>query len=111
MAYPVDYTKHQGSDFGYDLKEGDEVEGQIITAKVEPYIVNGEVKTKCTVPVFCSEDDPIEFEVQLERAVLRAGKILAPGQLKYAQAIERNPLLKPKIPENCLVVKTYKKFD
>lgn len=108
IAYPVDYTDHQGHDPGAHLKEGDEVEGSIITRKVIPYLsTDGELCNKCTVPVFCSKDDPIEFEIALEAAFNRAGRILEDGQLKYG-SVEKKPKERSIVPETCLIVKTLK---
>lgn len=103
IAYPVDYTKHQGKDPGANLKKGDEVEGYITSVKVEPYWVGKELHTKCSVPVFCSKDDPIEFEVALEKAVIRAGRVIDPKELKYG-TIEEKRENRIRIPDGCLIV-------
>lgn len=107
VAYPVDYTKFQGHDPGASLREGDKLVGTIVTKKVQPYISgSGDLCNTCTVPVFCSEEDPIEFQLAMEDAILRAGKILEGGQLKYGnpKAVHKEN----KVPETCLIVKTLK---
>ena len=74
-------------------------------------MVNGAMKTRCTVPVFCSDDDPIEFEVKMEEAIKRAGRVLATGQLKFGETEKPEEMETTlRIPENCLIVKEYKNF-
>lgn len=103
IAYPINYTTHQGSDFGFDLEEGDEIEGHIVTKKVKPYIANNELQTTCTVPVFATMDDPIDFEIKMEEAIVRAGRLLEDGELKYGDP--ELPLRDIKeIPDTCLIV-------
>ena len=103
----VDYTDSQGHDPGADLEKGDKVEGYLITKKVIPYLAGDDFQTKCTVPVFCSMEDPIEFELAMERAFRRAGKILAEGEIDYGLISEprEKECEKKEIPHNCLIVK------
>ncbi|WP_428743111.1 hypothetical protein [Tenacibaculum sp.] len=107
ITYPVDYTDHQGSDPGSELCQGDEVSGYIVSVRVKPYWIGKEMYTKCSIPVFCTKEDPIEFEIALERAVIRAGKEIDPKELNYG-GIETHEKSEISIPPTCLVVKTIK---
>lgn len=111
VAYEVNYSLGQYSDPGFKLKKGDKVPGRIVNKKVVPYLANGTMITTCTVPVFCSEEDPIDFEIAMEKAFIRAGKQLAKGELKYGEVIKNMKPIIPehlKIPIGCLVVDTIK---
>jgi len=105
ISYKVNYAPSQSNDPQYSLNEGDTVEGAIVNLKVEPYEINGRILHSCKVPVFCSNEDPIEFEVQTAYAYERAGKVLLKGQLQFG---DFTPLKKISeeifIPRNCLVV-------
>lgn len=107
IAYEVNYSKRQLPDPGYHLNKGDSVPGRIVTKKVEPYIANGQMLTTCTVPVFCPEDNPIEFEIEMFMAFDRAGKKLAKGELDYGE-IFKTPVsiaVDQNLPKNCIIVK------
>ena len=105
VSYPINYSQHQGSDPYYDLKVGDELEGRIVTKKVNPTIVNGDLVSRCSVPVFCSDEDPIEFEIAMVKAFKRAGKTLERKQLQFGEELPSN-IEFSKIPEKCLIVQT-----
>ena len=111
VTYGVNYSQEQYSDPWFKLSKGDKVEGRIVNKKVIPFIANNTVITSCTVPVFCSEEDPIDFEIAMEKAFIRAGKQLAKGELKYGEVIRNIEPIIPehlKIPPGCLVVDTIK---
>jgi hypothetical protein len=112
IAYEFNYSKEQKSDPWFNLNKGDKVPGRIVTKKIVPCIAgSGDILTTCTVPVFCSEEDPIDFEIALEKAFIRAGKRLAKGELKYGEIAQEIAIRTPtkfKIPESCLVVNTIK---
>lgn len=105
VAYPINYSQHQGSDPYFDLQIGDTLEGRIVTKKVNPTIVNGDLVSRCSVPVFCSDNDPIEFEIELVKAFKRAGKTLEKNQLRFGEELSSN-IEFSKIPEKCLIVQT-----
>ena len=107
VAYEVNYSLGQYSDPGFKLKKGDKVQGRIVNKKVIPYLANSTMITTCTVPVFCSEEDPIDFEIAMEKAFIRAGKTLAKGELKFGESqMTLNNVIPTqiKIPLGCLVV-------
>lgn len=107
ISYEVNYARSQSSDPMYNMEKGDKIVGRLVNKKVEPYMIGDQIKTYCTVPVFCSDEDPIEFEVQTMAAFKRAGKVLAKGQLNFGD-FETPPPAKDldifKVPNNCLVV-------
>ena len=105
VAYPVNYSKNQGADPYYDLVPGDTLPGRIVTKKVNPTIVNGDIVSRCSVPVFCSDEDPIEFEIAMLKAFKRAGKTLERKQLQFGEELPN--IIEPSlIPEKCLIVQT-----
>lgn len=103
IAYAAGYNKTQDPDTMYFLSPGDETEGWIVTKQVEPYLAGGDLITTCTVPVFCSDDDPIEFEIALEKAIAKAGKNLDVGQRLFGEP-DRMYNVPVEIPDNCLIV-------
>ena len=106
ISYEVNYAPSQSSDPMYNMKEGDILIGRIVSKKVEPFLASGDMKTYCSVPVFCGEEDPIEFEVETVNAFERAGKTLVRGQLNFgdfSKPKENNPI-HLKVPNNCIVV-------
>jgi len=104
VTYEINYSKNQSSDPQFHLKKGDKVPGRIVTRNIKPTMTNGDIITRCTVPVFCDSDDPIEFEIALVKAFKRAGKELDRGQLQFGE--EEIKLVLPDIPEKCLIVQT-----
>lgn len=108
VAYEINYSKNQKSDPQYHLKKGDIIPGRIVTRDIKPTISNGDVITRCTVPVFCDSEDPIEFEIALIKAFKRAGKELDRGQLQFGEETKMELIIPEmsKIPEKCLIVKT-----
>ena len=103
IAYATGYNNNQDPDPMYFMSVGDIVDGEIVTKQVEPYIINNELITTCTVPVFCSREDPIEFEIAIENAIKRAGKTLDTGQRLFGEPDKLNNV-PVEIPDNCLVV-------
>lgn len=109
IAYPVNYAQSQGSDVGADLEVGDELEGRIVTKRVQNYASTDlSITDKCTVPVFCSDNDPIQFEVEMEKAFLRAGRCLLPFELKYGKSEfakeKEQERFNSSLPPGCLIV-------
>lgn len=92
ISYEVNYAESQSSDPFYDLEVGDKVPGLIVTKKVAPYPINGEIQTKCSVPVFWPIEDMEGFKDATDKAFKRAGKILY-----NKENITR-------IPEGCVII-------
>jgi len=92
ISYETNYAESQSSDPFYDLEVGDKVPGLIVTKKVLPYLINGEVNNKCSVPVFWPMEDLEGFQDATEKAFKRAGKIL------------NRKINTTSIPEGCIII-------
>lgn len=89
----------------YTLDEGDTVSGEIVRLKVEPVVTDSEIITSASVCVFIDDFiDPIEREIQIEKAFKRDGYTISQGQLKFGEqeyAFEKELF---EIPKNCLII-------
>ena len=101
--YGIDYLERQ--DKIYTLEEGDSIEGEIVRLKIEPVITDSEIMTSASVCVFIEDfTDPIQREIEIEKAFKRDGYVISAGQLKFGEQeyeFERESL---EIPKNCLIV-------
>ena len=101
--YGLDYLDRQ--DALYDLEEGDCVHGEIVRLKIEPVLTDSELITSVSVCVFIEDYiDPIQREIEIEKAFKRDGYIISPGQLKFGEQeyeFEKELL---EIPKNCLII-------
>ena len=101
--YGLDYLGRK--DALYDLDEGDCVHGEIVKLKVEPVLTDSEIVTSANVCVLIEDfTDPIQREIEIEKAFKRDGYIISPGQLKFGEQdyeFEKELL---EIPKNCLII-------
>jgi len=101
--YGVDYLERQ--DKLYTLEEGDSIEGEIVRLKIEPVITDSEIMTSASVCVFIEDfTDPIQREIEIEKAFKRDGYVISAGQLKFGEQeceFEKESL---EIPKNCLII-------
>ena len=101
-VYGVDYLERTNS--LYELDEGDTVEGEIVTMKVLPQIINGNIVTSAALCLFGEIYDPIDREIAIEKLFTKNGFVIEPGQLKYGEqeyAFEKEIF---DIPKNCLII-------
>ena len=101
--YGVDYLDRQ--DKLYTLDEGDFIDGEIVRLSVEPVITDSEIITSASVCVFIEDfTDPIQREIEIEKAFKRDGYSISQGQLKFGEqeyAFEKELF---EIPKNCLII-------
>lgn len=101
--YGIDYLDRQ--DKLYTLDEGDFIDGEIVRLSVEPVITDSEIITSASVCVFIEDfTDPIQREIEIEKAFKRDGYSISQGQLKFGEqeyAFEKELF---EIPKNCLII-------
>jgi hypothetical protein len=64
------------SEYGWDFKEGEFIQGSAVTRLVKPYPIGDRMVNTDTVAVFADSSNPEEFEIEVQRAFRARGRDL-----------------------------------